>query len=112
MDEIAVETLSKIYNHQPSFVTKVLYLFESDKSWLVFVEPTFTTLGRRLAAETPMPRKTQKHLKEQIVKLAGQLTAENYPIDCLSPSHIVFDKDGHMKFNPLAASSELWMAPK
>lgn len=59
-----------------------------------------------------MPLRNQKHLKERIIQLASNLVTGKYEVPCLSPEHITFDKDNHIKYNPLAPSSELWMAPE
>lgn len=76
------------------------------------MEPVFITLSKRMQLEAPIPHKTQKHLKEQIVHLTNNLVSAKYHLDCLSPEHIHFDKDNHIKYNPLAPRSELWTAPE
>jgi hypothetical protein len=63
VEETTVELLGRVYQDQPNYICKVLYLFESESSWFVFVEPIFRTLNQKLALEAPMPIKVQKHLK-------------------------------------------------
>lgn len=64
---------------------------------MAFVEDGLQTL-----ADIIKKPHNNKNIKLQILKLINELLATSFVIDCLSPQHIVFDKDMTIKYNCLA----------
>lgn len=92
--------IEHLYEHQPNYIIKILYFEENADTLLVFVEINLATLAEKV--KTEMSPKAKYQMKHQIALMVDNLLMHKIDVDCLSPDHIVFDKEGHMKFNLLA----------